>query len=91
MCYIGGNEGEEGNKVERQIENRYGADNISLVGATLIRQSRSGVTKNYRLPDGRVVETYEYKSGRVDGFYRQSEDESLVVISKPRCLAISDW
>jgi len=50
-----------------------------LEGAVLIRESRSGVTQNWRLKDGQLVSVYYFKSGRIQAEYISQEDTSLTV------------
>ena len=51
----------------------------ALEGAVLIRSSRSGTTQNFRLPDGRLVETYECKSGKIMVQEIKTPNQSLTV------------
>ena len=48
-------------------------------GATLVASSRSGVTENYRLSDGTLVEVYHFKSGRIACQAVSTINDSLTV------------
>ena len=50
-----------------------------LEEAVLVRESRSGVTQNWRLKDGQLVEVYYFKSGRLQATPISQEDFSLTV------------
>ncbi len=50
-----------------------------LKGAVLVRESRSGVTQNWRLNAGQLVSVYYYKSGRIEVSPISQEDTSLTV------------
>ena len=50
-----------------------------LEEAVLVRESRSGVTQNWRLKDDSLLSVYYYKSGRIEATPISQEDTSLTV------------
>ncbi len=50
-----------------------------LEGAVLVRESRSGVTQDWCLPDNTLLEIYYYKSGRIEATPISGENKSLTI------------